>query len=493
MAMAQQQQTRLDALLTRFGQSLRSSEEFYAEGRLLGDRVFEKLKNESNFSVARVYFGGSFGKKTDVIECDLDLHVLLNDIDISRDRRTIHSSNQAGPLLGWSLDISRDLENILDDFETLLTLHEDELKIHGDIERKKRSLSFKFQNGIEVDLLPANNITDDLEVMRKMEEDPENYSFFFNPSFVDKQISFLKSQDSFTHTLIRLAKFWWKSLYLGQEEFKGGCAMIEVICAAVAADESEGQLRNFCMFQAFTKVIEKLSKVDTLKIAFVWNETIGEKLWRRLLDSELCDRNGFSIIPKSVGTWEILERKGFIIDPSNPFQDLLEGKSSTVIEKLKRFALTTRQRLDHLVGRNAYDQEFMLRLFEPQPLNITKESLLQLPYDFYISCVYPCPSSFCDMKVRNRNGNEKRKVQNAIKLLKMNLLGVINAAVNGDGGRANTTNVYKAVRSFIGRSLQQKLVNVPRDRHDEMDITLTIPYQSEGEKYAVRFSASWKL
>ncbi|CAL8140385.1 unnamed protein product [Orchesella dallaii] len=474
--MAQQQQTRLDALLTRFGQSLRSSEEFYAEGRRLGNRVFEKLKKNSNFSVARVYFGGSFGKKTDVIECDLDLHVVLNGIDPSRD-----------------------LEKILDDFETLLILHEDELKIQGDIERKKRSLSFRFQNGIEVDLLPARNITDELEVMRKMVEDPENYSFFFNPSFVDKQIAFLKSQDSFTHTLIRLAKFWWKSLYLG-EEFKGGCAMIEVICAAVAADENEGQgqHRNFCMFRAFTKVIEKLSKVDTLKIAFAEKETetAGGKRWRRLPESDLCERNRFVIIPNIVGTLKILGRKGFIIDPSNPFQDLLEGKSSTVIEKLKRFVSTTRKRLEHLVNTNADEQEFMLKLFEPQPLDITKMHLLHLPYDFYISYGDPCYSSFCDMKVRNRNGNEKilkdPKVQNAVKLLKMNLVGVINSAVNGDGGRANTTNVYEAVRSFIGRSLQQQLVNAHRDRHDEMDITLTIPYQSEGEKYAVRFSASWK-
>jgi len=443
--------------------------------------VFKTLQAESTqFTVARPYIGGSFGKKTDVIECDLDLHVVLNDFDPAEH-----------------------LDEVLESFKQILARKKKILQIDEKISKHSRSLSFCFKNGIEVDLLPESNITDYDEVISLLIKYPKDLSHLYNPSFVDKQIYFMSKQDSGfdTHSLIRVAKYWYKTLYLG-ESFKGGSVMIETLCVASAREEVGFEKDKRSMLRAFTRVIDMITKLDSLKMALVPNKWKKDKktgkrrptTWKRVPEQDFSSH--WNIVPDIVGTKEILERKAFVIDPTNPFQDFLEPNSTSVIQRVMEFAEITRTRLSQLVEKARIDpaHDFIATFLEPQPANLKGESSLKLPIDYLMHFAVPCRSPFCDIKILNNGILHDPKVAMSLQVLKMNLLWVVNgiAKTSASGALASTVEIGNAVKNLMQNSWQMQARDTVEYNHEAVDATLTIPYaRDNGQNYAVRFSAKW--
>ncbi|CAL8144606.1 unnamed protein product [Orchesella dallaii] len=449
----------LNKLLTEFGQSLRCSEEFYQEGTRLANRLFEKLKQKSIYPINRAYFGGSVGKKTDVIEPDLDIVVFCNNVEPP-------------------------LTKILDDFEDILILNGDVLQIKpGPIKKTECSLSFLFRNGIKVDLLPAANVSDVEEIRRKIKNNLKN-AYYYNPSFVEKQVAFILSQDVFTHTLIRLVKFWFKNLYFG-DKVSGGSVMMELI--SVAAAEAERKLESLSMLRAFTKVLDMISQLDSLKLAF---RQVADRKWERVPANELQANNYKQFVPCIVGNKEKLLQNSFIIDPANSFQDFIEQKP-TIVSNLKRFASETRNLLSELVKRNEADN-FMQILFQPHPSILVRVATLVLPSNICFGTSYTCSTStlVCDMKVRNETVTKDKRKKDTIKVFQQRLFSTVNAVVTANPRYVTTQNVKEAVERLVKRSMQVNLKPCP-ELHDEMDVTLTIPYRIYTEGYAVRYSMIW--
>ncbi|ODM95122.1 2'-5'-oligoadenylate synthase 3, partial [Orchesella cincta] len=405
----------VDHFLKKFGQSLKCSEEFYEEGKLLAHKVFLKLQEKSKHSVASVHYGGSFGKKTDVIEPDLDLVVVCNNIEPP-------------------------LEEVLDEFEDVLTLYEEELRIvpkpgrskYNMFKKSKRSLNFCFYNGIDVDLLPAAVIEDKQEVIDKIKENPKN-AYYYSPSLVKTQVNFLKRQDekiaSFVHTLIRLVKYWFKNLYFGEKVY-GGSTLIELICVAIA--EKENNRDSSSMLRAFAEVLDTIAKLDSLKLAFhqVEEKDVDEdeRKWETVPTAQLHLQN-LSLIPEIIGDEKILRRKYFMVEPANPFQDILEDKTPTVIQNFKIFASQTRQLLGELMKCNLSENEFIQMLFQPRPPILVKLPTLLLPNDLCIGCAYPCSFIVCGMQVRKEEVMKDDKKKYAIEVLKIRLLTVVNLSL----------------------------------------------------------------
>ncbi|CAL8144603.1 unnamed protein product [Orchesella dallaii] len=460
-----------DKLLTEFGQSLKCSEEFYVEGKHLATQVFETLKQKSKPSVASVHYGGSFGKKTDVIEPDLDLVVVCNEIEPP-------------------------LENVLDEFEDVLTLHEETLRIVPKPGRSKyeiykkteRSLNFCFYNGIEVDLLPAANVADAQEVICKIKEDPKN-AYYYSPSLVETQVAFIKSQDtkiaSFLHTLIRLVKYWFKNLYF-EESVYGGSTMMELISVAVV--EKEKDRSSLSMLRAFAEVLDTIAKLDSLKLAF---HEVDEDKWERVPVEQLHVRN-LSLVPTIVGNEDILKRKYFMVEPANPFQDILEDKTVTVMKNLKNFASETRNLLSQLVNYRKLGNEFIQMLFRPRPACLVNQPSLTVPNDLCITYNDPSYESvFCDMKVRKECVMKDNGIKWAIDVLKTRLLTSVNSVVKANQENATLEDVTNAISDLVSTSLKKTLVPGVA-KHDMMDVTLSIPYHIKDKGYAVHMSMSWK-
>ncbi|ODM95127.1 hypothetical protein Ocin01_11554 [Orchesella cincta] len=461
--------------LRRFGESLKCHEKYQKDAERLTSKVLQTLRSKSKYKLGKHDFGGSYGKNTDVIDPDLDIVVRVK--------------NCQPPF-----------EKVLNDFEKVLRSHEGYLQIRsGDYKKSKRSLNFFFTNGIPVDLLPAEDVKEDEldDLLGEMEENKQN-AYYHGPALVEDQVGFLKSQNSFTHTVVRLSKFCFKSWYLGGESCRGGSAMMELI--AVAAAEKELTKKYASEFQALRGVMVMLGNLDTLKLAFsrVDDEDDEHREWERVKPSELHRHNTKWLIPDVVGNRGILNRPCFIIDPANPFQDYLEDKSDEVIGKLKNFACTTRDRLDRLLKEsknNGEDDEFMRKLFRPIPKDLTKENdkSLSLPDDILLTCDERCNSIYNKVKIWNANIMEDLKVRQAVKVLKKNLITVVHSTVKGNPDDVTVDDVTDAVEELIENNLQTDLedANQWEEHSDQFDVMIKIPYVIRGKGYAVCLSMAW--
>jgi len=91
------------------------------------------LQKKSKYSIDRVIYAGSIGKHTEIMSPDFDVVLFVN--------------NQQPPF-----------NDVLDDWEDILLLHDECLKIDPN-SIKKTKISVQFTIGfIEVDLLPAANL-----------------------------------------------------------------------------------------------------------------------------------------------------------------------------------------------------------------------------------------------------------------------------------------------------------------------------------------------
>jgi len=460
--MATELQQSFDALLTKLGQGLKCSDDFYKEGTRLAQRVFETLQSKkSKYSVSGPYFYGSFGKRTDVIEPDLDLVVVCNEVEPP-------------------------LDEVVAEFENVLKLYADELEIQADSIKKTTKrlglITFSFKNGMEVDLLPAAKIADVNEIREKIIRDPR-HAVYYSPSLVDTQVGFIKSQDSFTHTLIRLVKFWYKNLYF-ETKVLGGSSMMELV--SVAAAEEEEKSNSSSMFRAFAKALKILSELDSLKLAF---RPVADGKWERVPVDEL--QQGYltpKIVPSVVGKKEILQQNCFIIEPANPYEDFLADLKPTVINQIKTFANATRKVLNQLVDLNEGGDEVVRQLFQPHPLVLVNVPMLFPPSRFCIDWVSPYDPIVCNMEVRKEAIMQDDRIKVFIELFKVRLLCIVNATVITNPDKVTPKDVHEAVKGVTKTSLQ---VNLGPDRHENMDVTLTVPYQINGKGHAVRFSMGW--
>ncbi|CAL8144654.1 unnamed protein product [Orchesella dallaii] len=465
----------VDYDLRKFGESLKAPEQYEEDARrLINKVVLQTLRKESKYSIGRHDFGGSYAKKTDVINPDLDT--------VARVRNCRPPFNK-----------------VLDDWERVLRANEKCLKIKPGIYKKsERSLNFFFTNGISVDLLPAvdANENDLVKISKEMGRNKKT-AYYNGAVFVEDQVEFLKSKSysGFTNTVVRLSKFCFKSWYLGGEKCPGGSAMIELI--AVAAVEKEFTRNYASEFRALKEVMVMLSNLDTLKLAFsrVDDDDDDEPEWELVKQSKLQCRNENWLIPDIVGKREILERDCFIIDPANPFQDYLEEKSRKVFVKIKNFANNIIDRLDLLL-REKEEEGCMQKLFKPMLKDLTKENQsLFLPTDFLLTCDkrYNPNSVYNEVKIWNDSIMEDEKISRAVKVLKKNLITVVHSTVEGNPDTVTVDDVQEAVEDLIENNLQTDIEDASRrDKHsDNYDVTIKVPYFIDDKSYAVFLSLLW--
>lgn len=151
------------------------------------------LKQKSKFDVGRVCIAGSAGKKTTIIDSDIDCVLFIN--------------NEL-PLF----------EEVLKDWEDILTMT-DSFNVR-DVRTTKYSIQFKALK-FDFDILPAVNFTVDIQaggdtqidiqrqrVLAHIEKDPKKYGYSYSSSLADSSVRFMNRQSGFVHEMVRIAKFW---------------------------------------------------------------------------------------------------------------------------------------------------------------------------------------------------------------------------------------------------------------------------------------------
>lgn len=157
-------------------------------------QIIKLLEQKSKFAIGRACIAGSTGKKTTIINSDLDCVLYIN--------------GKHPPFA-----------DVLDDFENILTMT-GSFKIR-DIRTTKYSIQFKALE-FEFDILPAANFIENVqgydsdqlidiqqrEVLRIIAKDPEKYCYMYSASLATAAIRFMRQQDGFVNDIVRIAKFW---------------------------------------------------------------------------------------------------------------------------------------------------------------------------------------------------------------------------------------------------------------------------------------------
>jgi hypothetical protein len=446
-------------------------------------------KKSWRFPIDRIYFGGSVGKSTAIISPDFDCTVFVNE--------------EQPPFA-----------EVLDEFEDILLMSDGLKIVPNTIKTTRYSLQFVLEGGYEVDLLPAANLvklgsgprasTEDIgelqrgKVLQKIMGNPKEGKFY-SSSLAETQINFMKDQDAFCHALVRLAKFWYKSVYLG-EYVDGAKTIMELI--ATAASKREEKHGGKSMSRAFMTFLEMLSKINSLKILFHQQG----KNW------ELFDDNELKSMTASGGTMKrsvrgmpgmkTLLHDYFIVEPGNPFNDMAEQLNKTVIEKLIAFSTVTKKRLEDIVldlSKPGNCKGFPFQeLFDPQPTKLFKEITPvvhtdSLPLPKVMISMSSVTSMNSDLKITKKDKYQQSGAKNFVKGVETFLFSTVNACV-----RSNSKNTAEDVYSTVKRMLSEKVLR--SDQHwgpsyrteEDFDVTIGVPFTTaSGETKQVRVSLGW--
>jgi len=401
----------MEGKLRKFTASLIPSDAFIAHGLALTTKVENVLKKHYS-NIDRIVHAGSLGKGTEVLAPDVDVVVFLN--------------KEEAPF-----------EKVLEEWMTLLGD-----KQHGlNIEKMKKtniSLQFGFaDSGVKVDLLPATNFAKGAEqqkeaALKDIEKKNTRAEFqsLYAGSLSEAQVAFMNAQSSFTHELVRLGKYWYKTLYLGPKNIYGMKLMLELVAVEVSHKmKMKGQPES--LTTAFGEFLAQVSKIDSLKL----------------------------------------------VDPINKYNilaDNFKGREDEV-KNLKSFAAATAKKLNN---NNA------------DLLEIFQATLPKLPagFSFVMSVIGPQNCKF-NQNMVVRNEEKRKQLENSSDILHaidVFLVATVNSAAASLTAKGQGVTL-KAVEDVIRNAMDRQWV-ITSAKHEDCDFTYIIPVTRHEDLGAIQIS-----
>lgn len=394
-------------------------------------QIVKLLQKESRFDIGQFCIAGSSGKRTTIFNSDIDCVLFIND--------------ECPPF-----------EKVLTDFQEILELTES-FKIR-DIRTTQYTVQFKV-NDFEFDIQPAANffphcedktgdeLSDDqhCRTLDINKLDPSKYGYLYSGSLARATVQFMKRQDGFAHEMVRLAKFWYKTLYF-DDYTSGAKSAIELV--AVYAARKESNYASASHLRCFGQVLKYLKNFDEMNIVFE-NEY-------KFAKHEPVDDG----------------RRPRLLDPVNPYNNFASNWSRKSIDLMKRYAKETYRRLQVLADGRIVQLNV---LFEPQPTCLP-----------IFSQVFPKTSngrnwlvssvdynSMPDLKIRNNKFMEDPNRRISLEILK----GYFQFVLYSVRASPNSGQAKEAIENLISSHVYgQKLTWVPSgERHEDFDVTFTVP------------------
>lgn len=313
----------LNTELTSLSQHLAVPDELLKKGNEYMQKIFLVLQKYSSSKVDRCRLVGGIGKKTSLsVKFDYDCVVYVNDVDPP-------------------------FENLLNDWHDIFLLHLPEVK--GETKLTNYSIQFKIDE-FEFDILPAPNYTGvDHDVMsqaniiwKKISQESTGkkrarISRLYSAGLSELALQFIQTKSAFVHHLCRLAKFW-NSTVLFEQYVSGRSAILECLAVQAGQEEERAAVNDqLSILRAFRMFLIALTKNQQIALSF----------------TQYYDQNR---VP--------LHEKPYIIDPSNPYNNLLADVAEDFSSTLGKYAAETLKRLDNC--EKNYPVE-VVKLFDPQP------------------------------------------------------------------------------------------------------------------------------
>jgi hypothetical protein len=276
----------------------------------------------------------------------------------------------------------------------------------------------------------------------------------YETSLGETQTLFVKRQSNFTLDLIRLTKYWCKTLFL-KSHISGRLTLCELIAVKQAIDEENKYLENRSLLNAFKQFLQTISRFKHLNITF----------------DMFYGKN-------SIDNY-MLNTRPLVLNPINPYQNLAQIEPQ-IIEQFEEFADKSIDRLkcDYLGN----DLNF---IFEPQPIvapqDIVYKHFPQFTNNWLVE-VRDCndvmhPNMIWRNKKLNKTGIE------IIKIYLFNNIKIVNNLSRFDSNRSgialSNEELENIVKNIIYYNIYGKVDNIQWnakiESHINYDITFEIP------------------
>jgi len=278
---------------------------------------------------------------------------------------------------------------------------------------------------------------------------------------------------------VRLAKFWYKTLYLGPAPIYGVKTMLELIAVSAAMQE-QATYDSPCLIRTFNRFLNDVERIDKLRLGFKKNHK---------------------------GLWELTQTEGCaIIEPANPYNDLSKNFAEREVElgNLKKFAMITRERISEAVQLNHCSGLHFFNIFRPLPKKLCERFRVDSPHILGCSELDTSYKSLVpDMLINNpKRFNQKGPgpvMEDILKVIQLNLYTAVSSAVSSVAVPGeDPEETVKKVTPMIERMLSEDLWGQKYSpwkpttlRHEDYDVTFKIPISTERKQGAVTYSFKW--
>ena len=435
----------LDIGLTSLSQNLAVPDELLKKGNEYMQKIFLLLQKYSSSKVDRCRLLGGVGKKTSLsVKFDYDCVIYVNDLDPPFD-------------------------HLLDDWHDIFLLHLPELK--GEMKMTNYSIQFKVDE-FDFDILPAPNykgVDHDLMsqaniIWKKISQETTGrkrakISRLYSGGLSELALQFIQTQSSFIHNLCRLAKFW-NCTILFEQYVSGRSSILE--CLAVKAGQEEEQAATndkLSLLRAFRRFLISLTKNQQIAVMFF----------------QYYDQNR---VP--------MPERPYVIDPSNPYNNLLADVADDFLPTLTKYAAETLKRLDNC------EKNFPIecaKLFDPQP-NLGALFKPHIDINSVEFMIGTCSNNKgCSPTLIVRRDKFDSVLLEQMKQFISCALTSINDMYIAEDEESIRKKVIEATTKFVDRSFYGKdntWVSATK-RHEDCDITFILPLKTKNN-YAVMIS-----
>ncbi|XP_067138959.1 2'-5'-oligoadenylate synthase-like protein 2 [Centruroides vittatus] len=286
---------RMEYDLKKISDVLIPSDEELEDRKTIANTLFEILNRKSKFKIDRIELSCSIEKQIAItMELEFQYIVFINE--------------ELPPF-----------KNVIDDFEEILSLEENwnqKVEIYRSLNSIRVTL-----NHMKLDVIPATNFINDASLQRihiykliKTKRSQDGYKF--SSSLSESRAEFIKRQSKLAHSLIRLVKFWKRTLYIKKYSTEI-LWMLETV--AIYVENEEKTSEYYSLLKAFRHFMKLIKNLNNLNVIF-------EEYY------SITDVKDF-----------ILRQRPLVLDPSNPCNNLaypfIHNEEMKIL--LQEFAETT--------------------------------------------------------------------------------------------------------------------------------------------------------
>ncbi|CAF3527770.1 unnamed protein product, partial [Rotaria sp. Silwood2] len=285
-------------------------------------KIFLMLQKYSNYKLSRCRLLGGVGKKTSIsLKFDYDCVIYVN-------------------------TVNPPFKELLDEWNDILMRHLE--NFNGVTEVTNYSIQFEV-DGFKFDILPAPNYNGSIYKTKsqadviwekisteQMDSKIEKLSYLYSSGLSELALKFMKKQSGFIHDLCRLAKFWNCTIVFDRY-VSGRSSIIEYLAVKAGQEEEAATSKKRSILHAFCRFLSYLTEYKQINIIFTdfYDETRITK----------CE-------------------KPYLIDPTNPYNNFLDGVPDNFLPTLAEYSKETLNRLNKCEKNGSIEYE---KLFDPQP------------------------------------------------------------------------------------------------------------------------------